>query len=346
LKRVAGSVHIREAELSDDSALGALEWSSPDAGALGLRLRLRTGYLSLAGRYRDARGFVAVNGSDTIVGMIFSSIAPTRCAGRTTSGVYLYSLRVHPAARRRGIGSALVRHAWDDARRRAGVEVGWAGIMEGNAASAQTFVRAGFDRYRDLAVRIVPRPVVGWRDLERWPTGLVVRRGREGDLEPLAAALEAAYPGHQLWRSLDADSLRQELEVAGHSLDDLWVALDASGRLRAAGAVFDVGRLADVRIGGLPGIPRALRPVLQIAFSRLPIRPLLFRHALVGDAMPYLVRQVLRSYGGSTTAVSIVVDPRDPAWPTIRSLPGLSGRVAVVVRGVDQLDRRAPLTFA
>lgn len=343
---LGASISIRTAEPADEPALAALEWSSPDAGALGLRLRMRAGYLALAGRYRDARGFVAVDDSNMIVGMIFSSTTPTRCAGRTASGVYLYSLRVHPTARRRGIGTALVRRAWDDARRRAEVEVGWAGIMDGNAASARTFARAGFDQYRDLAVRIVPRPVVGWRDVERRPSGLVVRRGREGDLEPLAAALEVAHAGHQLWRPLDADALRQELEVAGHSLDDLWVAHDTAGRIRAAGAVFDVGRVADVRVGGLPGLPSVLRPVLGGMLGRVPIRSLLFRHALLGEATPFLVRRILRAYGGTTTALSIVVDPRDPSWPAVRSLPGLSGRVSVAVRGANQLDQRAPLAFA
>jgi ribosomal protein S18 acetylase RimI-like enzyme len=343
---LGSSISIRTAEPADEPALAALEWSSPDAGALGLRVRMRGGYLALAGRYRSARGFVAVDGSDRILGMIFSSIAPTRCADRIVGGVYLYSLRVHPVARRRGVGTALVRHAWDDARRCAGVEIGFAGIMEGNAASEATFGRAGFHRYRDLAVRIVPRPFVGWRDVERRPSGLVVRRGREGDLEPLSAALEAAHAGHQLWRSLDADVLRQELEVAGHTLDDLWVALDAAGRIRAAGAVFDVGRVADVRVGGLPGLPNVLRPALGRMLARVPIRSLLFRHALLGEATPYLVRRVLRAYGGTTTALSIVVDPRDPSWPAVRSLPGLSGRVSVAVRGANQLDQHAPLAFA
>lgn len=345
MNRPVGSVSFRQAEPTDDDALAALEWSSPDAGALGLRLRMHAGYPDLAGRYRNARGFVAVDGSGNIVGMIFSSTAPTRCAGRTTSGMYLYSLRVHPLARRRGIGTVLVRHAWDDARLRDNVVIGWAGIMEGNAVSARTFSRAGFERYRNLGVRIVPRLSVGWHGLNRPSSGLTVRRGRESDLEPLAAALEAAHADQQLWRPFDASALRQEIEVAGHSLDDLWVALDAAGRIRSAGAVFDVGRVAHVSIEGLPGLPGVLRPALGPLLARVPIRSLLFRHALLGRATPYFVRRVLRAYGGMTTALLIVVDPRDPAWPAIRSLRGLSGSVAVAVRGADQLDPRAPITF-
>ena len=345
MSRLGGSVSIREAEPLDEPALAALELNSPDAGALGLRLRMRAGYLALAGRYQNAQGFVAVDGSGSIVGMIFASTAPTRCADRTLNGVYLYSLRVHPAARHRGIGTALVRHAWDDARRRAGVEIGWAGIMDGNVASARTFSRAGFDRYRDLAVRTIPRSTVVWRDADHWPSGLVVRRGREGDLKVLASTLEAAHANHQLWRSLDVHVLGQELKVAGHALDDLWVAFDAAGQIRAAGAVFDVGRVADVRLSGLPGLPRALRPALQLVFARLPMRPLLLRYSLVGAATPYLVRRLLRAYGGITTSLTIVVDPRDPAWAMVRSLPGLNGRLSVAVRGVDRLDHRAPLAF-
>lgn len=340
---VTVSVSIREVVPADEPALAALEWSAPDAGALQLRLRLRTGYLALTNRYPNVRGFVAVDGSDSVVGAIFSSTAPTRCGDRMVSGVYLFSLRVHPAARRLGLGTTLVQHAWEEARRRDGAEIGWAGVLEGNVASARTLARAGFDWYRDLAVRTIPRLICGMGTRGRVTGGLVVRRGRDGDLDELAAALEAAHLRHQLWRPLDADILRQELVAAGQSLDDLWLALDRAGTIRSAGAAFDVGRVADVRVGGVPGLARAIRPVLAPALARLPIRPLLFTHALLDAATPQLIRRLLRAYQGITTTLSIVIDPRDPAWPIVRSLPGLTGHVSVVVRGLATLDRAAPL---
>lgn len=343
MTRPAGSVWIRQAEPADEPFLAALESSAPDSGTLGLRLRLRIGYLSLAARYPAPRGFVAVDEAGSVVGMIFSSTAPTRCAGRTVSGVYLFSLRVHPAARRRGIGSALVRHAWEEACSGAGAEIGWAGVMDGNAASLRTFARVGFAWYRDLAVRIVPRLAASWGGPYGETGDLVVRQGRHDDLDRLVTALEAAHAGHQLWRPLDADVLREGLEAANHSIDDLWLALDGVGGIRAASAIFDVGRVADIRVAGFPGLPRSLYPVLKPIVSRIPIRPLLLRHALLGEASHHLIHRLLPAYGGYTTSLSIVVDRCDPVWSTIRRLPGLTGRVSVVVRGTAALDRAAPL---
>ena len=338
-------VRIRSVVPADDPALAALELMAPDAGAISLRLRMWDGYLALAGRYPNARGYVAVDARGAIVGMIFSSTAPTRCGERTVSGVYLFSLRVHPSVRRRGVGRALVNNAWDDAVRDAGARVGWAAILHGNDASHRTFSSAGFRPTRDLVVRVVPQ-MSAWLPIpKRMPSGLVIRRGNPHDFSPLATALNAAYARHQLWRPLDGEGLRRMLRSAGQTHDNVWLAVDRSGTICAAVTVFDVGRVADVRVRGLPGIPRPLEAALTPLLSRVSIRPLLVRHALLGEGTPHLMQRLLKAYGGPTTALTIVNDPQDRAWKAVRALPGITSALSIVVRGEADLDRTAPLVL-
>ena len=341
--RPAGPFDVRPAEPADGPSLARLEWLAPDAGSVGLRMRLRRGYLATVDRYPNTRSFVAVDRRGSLVGTISSSVGPTRCAGRVVSGVYLFSLRVDPAVRHRGIGKALVQHAWEEARGRAEVEIGWAGVMGGNLASARTFASSGFSRERDLPISIVPRLAVGWAGPFHAQRGTVVRHARAGDLDQFIAALATRHARHQFYRPLDVDTLRHELAATGGSIDDLWLALGPDGEIRAAGLVVDLARPADVRIAGLRRLPGLVRSVVEPIVSRMPIRPLLLRHAFLGSDTAYLVRRLLLGYGGATTALSLVVDPRDPAWPTVRSLPAVTGRVSIVIRGTAMLDPTLPL---
>lgn len=215
--------------------------------------------------------------------------------------------------------------------------------MGGNLASARTFASSGFSRERDLPISIVPRLAVGWAGPFHAQRGTAVRRARDGDLDQLIAALATRHPRHQLYRPLDVDTLRHELAATGGSIDDLWLALGPDGEIRAAGLVVDLARPADVRIAGLRRFPGLVRSVVEPIVSRMPIRPLLLRHAFLGSDTVYLVRRLLLGYGGATTALSLVVDSRDPAWPTVRSLTAVTGRVSIVIRGTAMLDPTLPL---
>ena len=94
---------IRVAEPADEPALAALEQAAPDGGQVAVRLQPRLGYLDLAGRYPGVTGVIAVApGESGVVGMLFSSVAATQFNGAVVPGAYLFSLRVHPALRRRG----------------------------------------------------------------------------------------------------------------------------------------------------------------------------------------------------------------------------------------------------
>ena len=337
---------IRVAEPADEPALAALEQAAPDGGQVAIGLQPRLGYLDLARRYPGVTGFIAVApGERGIVGMLFSSVAPTQFNGITVPGAYLFSLRVHPAMRRRGVATALIGHALDRARGAAGIEVAWAAVMSGNEPSVQTFSRAGFAPTRDLTLRIRlpgclrPRGSSAWR----------LRRARDSDLPALAEALNRANVGHNLWRPCTPSSLAAQLCAAAHSLSDVPLVVDRDGRILAAGAVLDVRRAFTPRSIELRGIPSLLSRALSPVATRVPLHPLLLRQRALSEAHFEAGHFLLRSIQGFQSArLSVVVapiDPVDPAWPTIARTTQLGRPLHVMIWSTSQLDERRPLAL-
>lgn len=341
-------MRIREVAAADDQALGALEHASPDSGAWLVRIHVRVGYLELVSRYPGVRGYVAVeaeSAGERIVGMIFSSLAPTLVGGRVVPGAYFFSLRVHPSARRRGVAARLIRHAWEQAYA-GGAELAWAVVVAGNDASVAAFARAGLPRVRDVAVRaVLPHRVV-----PRVPPAWTVRRAATADLPALAAALNEAHSNHDLWRPIDAVELGRQLGAGGHSLADVRVVTDGTGGILAAGAVFSVGRAASVEMLGHRALPAALNRVLAAVASRLRLgdkRVLVLRHRVLLPGEPKAGRVLLHAVqaggGSGLTTVAVPLDRRDPAWGVVSRLPGVSGRLHVVARGEQPLGVGRPL---
>lgn len=338
---------IRVAEPADDRALAALEETAPESGQLAVRLHPRLGHLDLARRYPGTTGFVAqAQGEPGVVGMLFSSVAPTQLNGIVVPGAYLFSLRVHPAVRRRGVATALIEHALARAGDEAGIDVAWAAVTAGNAPSIRTFSRAGFLPTRDLTLRIGlpggsrPRRDPAWR----------LRRAGNADLPALADALNRANAGHNLWRPCTPDGLAAQLGAAAHSLADVPLVVDRAGRILAAGAVFDVRRAFTPRSVTLRGVPRLLHRALSPLAARIPLRPLLLRHRALLETEPDAALVLLRSLQAlqaQRLSVPIVpVDPRDPAWPTIARATQLGRPLHVMVRSRVPLDERRPLALA
>lgn len=347
-------IEIREVLPGDALALAALESAAPESNPLAVRLEPRVGYLEIVGRYPGVRGYVAHAGvRGQVVGMLFASVAPTQLNGAVVPGVYLFSLRVRPTVRRRGVASALVTRAWERARAEAGVEVAWAGVAQGNTASLRTFARAEFTSPGHVAVRIVP-PLTSLSSLRGALAGcafarpgLAVRPAALADLPALADALNGAHAGHNFWRPTSPERLARELTAAGHTLQDTLVVLSAGGALCAAGAVFDVRRVARLRFLGHRRLPEAINRVLRPITDRAPLRPLVLRHRLLpplaAGAARALVLAVQRRYGPRLTPLVVPLDRRDPAWPTLPGPSILVGRVHVMVRSAAQVELHRPL---
>ncbi|MCX4851379.1 GNAT family N-acetyltransferase [Streptomyces sp. NBC_00893] len=84
--------------------------------------------------------FAAVDADGTVLGWVAASRVSDRCA---YEGVVEHSVYVHPAARGRGVASALLK-ALVDSTERAGVWTIQSGIFPENTASLAVHQRAGF----------------------------------------------------------------------------------------------------------------------------------------------------------------------------------------------------------
>jgi GNAT superfamily N-acetyltransferase len=324
--------------------MAELEQAAPDSGRVAVHLRPRLGHLDLAARYPGTTGFVAsVPGRLRIVGMLFSSLAPTQFNGAVVPGAYFFNLRVHPAVRRRGVATSLIKHALEHARHAAGIELAWAAIMSGNEASVRTFSRAGFVPARDLVLRIRlpggrrPRPDPTW----------TVRRADTPDLPALADALNRANAGHNLWRPCTPDTLVTQLGAAAHSLTDVPLVIGRDARILAAGAVFDVRRAFTPQSVELRGAPRLLSRVLSPLVSRVPLHPLQLRHRAFQETEPESAHFLLRSFRGIQAArlspLIAPVDPVDAAWPTVSRATQLGHPLHVMIWSATPIDDRRPL---
>ena len=337
---------IRIVEREDEPVLDAIEQAAPECGQLAVRLRPRVGYLNLVARYTCVRGHVAVAAdSQQIVGMLFSSVAPTQFNGAVVSGVYLFSLRVHPAARRRGVASALIRHALDQARGAAGVEVAWAAVMAGNEPSLRAFSRAGFARTRDLAIRV---RLPGGRAARGNPTW-TLRHAMELDLPSLTDALNRANARHNFWRPSTPDDLAAQMTAAGHSLRDVLVVVDPGGTIAAAGAVLDLRRVLAPQSLEHRGLPKLVNRALSLLVSAVPLHPLVFRQRALSLTAPgaalLLVRSVQQYYAAPLSVLAVPVDPVDPAWPLIAPATQFGRPLHVMVKSTTALDESRPLAL-
>lgn len=84
--------------------------------------------------------FAAVDAGGTVLGWVAASRVSDRCA---YAGVVEHSVYVHPAARGRGVASALLK-ALVDSTERAGIWTIQSGIFPENTASLAAHQRAGF----------------------------------------------------------------------------------------------------------------------------------------------------------------------------------------------------------
>ncbi|MEU3051078.1 N-acetyltransferase family protein [Streptomyces sp. NPDC006984] len=103
--------------------------------------------------------FVALDTDGAVLGWVAASRVSDRCA---YAGVVEHSVYVHPAARGRGVASALLK-ALVDSTERAGIWTIQSGIFPENAASLAVHQRAGF-RVIGTRERIGRRHGV-WRDV-------------------------------------------------------------------------------------------------------------------------------------------------------------------------------------
>ena len=355
LGTVPVELRIRRTGPADATALLALERVAPERGALGVRWDLAVPHFELAARYPGVAGHVA-EWEGAVAGTLFSSVAPTQWAGAVVPAAYLFSLRVHPTWQRRGVATALISHAWSEARA-AGALLAWAHVGAGNDASLRTFASAGFARLRDGRLRIVlgtprwPRRPLSPRgsrpallahvhglksrpDAGPW----AIRPATDADLPALAALLNGAHAAHDLWRPCSAKDLAAQFAVPHHGLSDVLVAADRGGGISAVGAVLHARRLGSLRLlAPRRGPAIAVAAPVDALLARVPLAPRVLRHRALGgpdsDAGALLLRRLASEHDHTFSPLLVPLDPIDPSWPVVAALPGASVPMHVVLKG-------------
>jgi L-amino acid N-acyltransferase YncA len=130
---------IRRMREADADAVLAIYQAGIDSGLASFESHAPSWAAFDAGKLPDHR-FVAVDEDDRVLGWVTVSAVSSRAV---YAGVVEHSVYIHPAAKRRGIGLALLRTLIESTER-AGIWTVQSGVFPENTASLRLHERAGF----------------------------------------------------------------------------------------------------------------------------------------------------------------------------------------------------------
>ncbi|MFQ5909371.1 MAG: GNAT family N-acetyltransferase [Thermoplasmata archaeon] len=189
---------IRSPRPDDNEELIELDRISPEEGLVSYYVDRRPVYI----RQPDEEGFfpyVAVE-DGKIAGVVFSSVDDLNVNGELHKCVYISSLRVHPAYRRRGIGGALINQVIEEAKKEK-AEIFWAVVIGKNRASFKTFQKCGFSRVGGYGFRVLRMR------RRKESSGALLREAREDDLDRMTKVISSFYNGHNFRPEVTRDWL-------------------------------------------------------------------------------------------------------------------------------------------
>ena len=138
-RAAAAGFTIRPMRGADAGAVLAIYQAGMDSGLASFESKAPTWATFDAGKLPDHR-FVAVDADDRVLGWVAVSSVSSRAV---YAGVVEHSVYIHPDAKRRGIGLALLRTLIESTER-AGIWTVQSGVFPENSASLRLHQRAGF----------------------------------------------------------------------------------------------------------------------------------------------------------------------------------------------------------
>jgi len=256
---------LRPMEPADGPAIAALGRQTPETGAVSTHSEFPADpYATLLALRPGTMGVVAEDArQEGLVGMALMSFGDCWYEGEVRPSAYLYSLSVHPAVRRLGLGTRLVTWRVQAARERNGEDgVLFAGIQPGNIGSVRTaehWSSQRFDRIRAVVAKPrskPPRPRAGWH----------LRSVTDSEAPEVADRQNAFYAGCNLYATRDGTSLAEWRAFApfGETFRDYHVVVDERHGILAGVAATDEGRLLGSRVVGMAGPLRLANIVLRL----------------------------------------------------------------------------------
>lgn len=335
---------IRPMTLDDGEAVRHLMEDDPLTGRMQMTTKFQVDPVKAWNALKpDMAGAVAVDG-ERVLGTATVAFEDIRYNGRVLPSAYLENLKVHHAARGRGIGTALAEWRVEQARARFGKEgVIVTGTSTDNIASQNTMKKWANQFFSPLtltvrpALHAVPTP----------PAGFAARAATPSDYAQIADKSNRYYADFHLSPPMSPEWLDHYI---GHApqVYSYHVVQDASGALVA-------GAMASLRAALMHDEIRNIPPVLRFVNNRLlhivpsdgMLRALEVNfvwHEHLGAAH-YLWKYLRWVFREQAASISANFDPRGPLGQVFQikrwHMPKIS--LLVALHGPEMMDTHRPV---
>jgi GNAT superfamily N-acetyltransferase len=320
---------LRTMASADGALLNDLTTSSPDTGLIAVYRRYEIDpYRALQVLKPGSVGVVAeVADHPDLAGAALVTPQLVQLGAEVRSAACLSRLVVHPAVRRRGVATRLGSWRLQYVRETMGEDVPiFAYLQRGNRHSLAV-------ARRWLTQALGPIKIAGLPPRARPPEerAFTVRAAEPGELEEIAARLNAFYRDHLFYPRESAETLQSWLEAT--PLDTpfrhYYVVVDRAGRLLAGAAIAETARLMTEHIVRMPLALRLANHVLKVVspegmLREVSVGKLWFREGAL-EAARYLLETLRWRYRESGNLLRLEFDPRSPLakvvslpfwWPT------------------------------
>lgn len=356
---------LRPAEERDDPALRALARACPMEGEVTICVRREPRFLALDRLLGEPWQVLVAESNDRVIGCVAWAVREAYVNGSPRLTAYVGDLKVHPSARRAGVGAALALAARDALRH---VDPELPVLLTALSGNWPVQALAHESRRGALAVpfatvRVHAIPLIARRSTPPVPD-FDVRTARWSEVEELTAFWASVAPTRQFAVRCDPARFAVMLQrAAGLDVSSYLVARGRDGRIAASLAVWDQRPLKSTTIVRYGRAAGALRLGVNLAapligLPRLPAPGGVLRSlqafnvwAASPEALRALVITALRRYaGGEHTFLMVGLDSRDPLTAALRGLWAQPADVAALVAvpgrlgGCPSLDAR-PLHY-
>lgn len=326
---------FRPARAADDAALCALAARCPMEAEVTICVHREPEFLALDALLGDRWQVGVADVDGAVVGCVAWATRQAYVNGVPRPTGYVGDLKVDPAYRGRGLGSALAGAARAELERIDPALPILATSLAGNRPVGRLLgMRVGDGVSRPLSVvRVHSIPLLPRRRL-RPPSGFVVRHAVWENLEEMAACWEALGSTRQFARVMPADTLADTIRRApGLDVSSYLVATDRAGRIAGFMALWDQRRLKTTHV--LRYSPR--QAVFRVGFNlaapllgaaRLPrpggvVRGVHAFHTCVASAavLRVLLAEAQRRLAGrGYVYLALGLDRRDPVQAALAGL--------------------------
>lgn len=256
---------FRLLEQNDGALVAELIEQSPDTGIINFAPHYRIDAIqSFKLDQGEYFGIVAqLSGKVKLAGVCLARVHQAQYNGSIRSNSYINSLVVHPAFRRKGIASELVRRIVDYSYEKLGKDcVIWAAIQDGNIGSERTIQKTLREKLQRKMMTLSYKP------LTRPPRFIEDFKVRPIEEEDYPFVIEGMNQFYRSWNFYSPESVRSLSAWLNQTpfvdcFRHYHVVEDTSGQIVSGASISDDYRLREIHIEGMPIYLRILNALLR-----------------------------------------------------------------------------------